>query len=111
MATEPPPIYGAPDVVIDDGGGESAAGADADADADADAAGAAPVFVDTGKASSAGRVLQLPVDSTLRLKCVSHGQPSPHLIWYKVIAKSIGKYGTAANIVPSTFSGKYVEPA
>ncbi len=32
----------------------------------------------------AGRVWSLPVDSTLRLKCVAQGEPEPHLIWLKV---------------------------
>jgi len=45
------------------------------------AAGAAPLLIETSQ--TPGRIWQLPLDSTLRLKCLAQGQPEPHLIWIK----------------------------
>ncbi|XP_057368193.1 fibroblast growth factor receptor-like 1 [Daphnia carinata] len=44
--------------------------------------GSAPHLSETSQ-MPAGRIWQLPVDSTLRLKCVAQGEPEPHLIWLK----------------------------
>lgn len=46
--------------------------------------GSAPLLTETSHIP-AGRLWQLPADSTLRLKCVAQGEPEPHLIWLKVI--------------------------
>jgi len=45
--------------------------------------GSSPLLIETSHVP-AGRLWQLPVDSTLRLKCVAQGEPEPHLIWLKV---------------------------
>jgi hypothetical protein len=45
--------------------------------------GSAPLLIETSQ-MPAGRIWQLPVDSTLRLKCLAQGEPEPHLIWLKV---------------------------
>ena len=50
--------------------------------------GSAPLLTETSQ-MPAGRVWQLPVDSTLRLKCVAQGEPEPHLIWLKVKKKLV----------------------
>ena len=44
--------------------------------------GVAPLLIETSQ--TPGRIWQLPLDSTLRLKCLAQGQPEPHLIWIKV---------------------------
>jgi Immunoglobulin domain len=80
-ATEAPPIYRSPvDPLLIDGhfGGE---GHDPDGWSHLPAGGSMPVFTEISR--TPGRLIQLTADSTLRLKCVSQGEPLPHLLWYK----------------------------
>jgi len=54
---------------------------DGDAGLNQSAVGRAPLLIETSQ--TPGRIWQLPVESTLRLKCLAQGQPEPHLIWIK----------------------------
>ena len=75
--TEPPKIYAGPQP--DD---EVNLNADSQSEWNNMRAGTAPIFTETS--TMPGRVLQLPVNTALRLKCVSDAIPTPKLIWFKV---------------------------